>query len=444
MNPMETPNPAGPILSARTLTPRPLWRDIPSASCLNNPYLVFFTSVLCLAGFRAAAADAFVPEPAGPSAAAADDPVPPPSTSAKLSSAELEKLVMPIALHPDPLIAVLLPASVYPLEIVQAARFVKDTNNVPKVDDQPWDDNVKAVAKFPELIAMMDADLPWTVRLGDAFLDQPKELMDTIQSLRGKAQKAGTLQSSPQQIVTVTNVVVLETNLTQIVSVTNTIVEVRPSNPEVVYVPSYPPTVYYPPPGYVYSPLAPLVSFGVGMAWGAVLANNCNWGHGNVDVDVNRNVNRNTSRNTNRNTDRSAQRSGSQKWQPDQSRRNSAGSSKAGQSRDARGWSGGSGQASQRSAGAGQAGSGNRQGAGPSASTQPSRGGGGGQSGGGRSQSATASPRSSGGSSAFSGGGSASSTRSASSRGASSRGGGGGGGRSGGGGRGGGGGGGRR
>src|SRR6516162_9407161 len=124
--------------------------------------------------------------PASSAAAPAPNPAPPPSSSAKLSAAELEKLVMPIALHPDPLIAVILPASVYPLEIVQAARFVKDTNNIPKVDDQPWDENVKAVAKFPDMIAKMDADLQWTVQLGQAFLDQPKEVMDTIQELRAK------------------------------------------------------------------------------------------------------------------------------------------------------------------------------------------------------------------------------------------------------------------
>src|ERR1700747_2846686 len=96
----------------------------------------------------------------------APSPVPPPSSPAKLSEADLEKLAMPIALHPDPLIAVILPASVYPLEIVQAARFVKNTNNIPKIDDQPWDDSVKDVARFPELITMMDADISWTMELG--------------------------------------------------------------------------------------------------------------------------------------------------------------------------------------------------------------------------------------------------------------------------------------
>src|SRR3954452_23928444 len=141
-------------------------------------------------------------------AAAPADPSPPPSAPAKKSAAELQKLVEPIALHPDPLIAIILPASAYPLEIVQAARFVKDTNNIPKVDDQSWDDNVKEVAKFPEMIAKMDADISWTMQLGEAFVDQPKELMDAIQELRGTAKKAGTLQTSEHQVVTVTNVVV--------------------------------------------------------------------------------------------------------------------------------------------------------------------------------------------------------------------------------------------
>ena len=148
--------------------------------------------------------------------AAEPAPAPPPSAGPKRSAAELEKLVEPIALHPDPLIAILLPASAYPLEIVQAARFVKDTNNIPKVDDQDWDDNVKEVAKFPELIAMMDKDLAWTMELGQAFIDQGKEVMDAIQTLRAKAQKAGNLKTNPQQVVTVTNIVVYETNITEV------------------------------------------------------------------------------------------------------------------------------------------------------------------------------------------------------------------------------------
>jgi hypothetical protein len=93
-------------------------------------------------------------------------PLPPPRGSIKAKCCELEKLAEPIALHPDPLVSILLPAAAYPLELVQAARFVKDTNNIPKVDEQPWDENVKAVAKFPQLIAQMDADLAWTINIG--------------------------------------------------------------------------------------------------------------------------------------------------------------------------------------------------------------------------------------------------------------------------------------
>jgi hypothetical protein len=88
--------------------------------------------------------------------------------------------------------------------------------------------------------------------------------------------------------VTVTNEVVNVTNVTevatQVVTVTNTVVQIQPSNPQVVYVPSYPPAVYYPPPSYVYDPVAPLVTFGVGMAMGAVIANNCDWHGGGVYV----------------------------------------------------------------------------------------------------------------------------------------------------------------
>ena len=397
----------------------------------------------------------------GQNAAPAATPAPPPSQPAKLSASELEKLAMPIALHPDPLISIILPASAYPLEIVQAARFVRDTNNIAKVDEQPWDENVKVVAKFPELIAKMDSDLEWTMKLGQAFIDQPKELMDTIQALRAKAQAAGTLRSTEQQIVTVTNVVVLETNYTEVVNVTKQVVEVVPANPQVVYVPTYPPTVYYPPPAYVYNPYAPLVTFGVGMAVGAIIANNCDWhggcvwsGHGDVNVDVDRNVNRNVNRNSNVNrTDRTGtqagNRSGQQKWQPNQSRLSASGAPSA-SSREARGYSAGStgaggrtasptgstGQRAYSGTGAG------RQSAAPTTSTRsasPSQGSRQGVSSGSSRQASPSSVNrsASGGSnrSAFSGTSSGASARSASTRGASSRSGGfGGSGRSGGGG----------
>ena len=279
--------------------------------------------------------------------APAANSAPPPSATAKRSASDLEKLAMPMALYPDPLIAVMLPASAYPLEIVQAARFVKDTNNIPKVDEQPWDENVKAVAKYPELIAKMDADLAWTIELGQAFIDQRKELMDTIQALRSKAQKAGNLKTTPQQIVSVTNIVVQQTNITEVVNVTKEVIEIVPASPSVVYVPSYPPAIYYP--WYPYYPYAaPLVSFGVGFAWGAFWGaawSHCNWGHGDVDIDINSNRNINRDRNVNRDTGRVSDRmnnrgqGGRQSWKADQNRMRQSGARPS--TREARGYGSG-------------------------------------------------------------------------------------------------------
>jgi hypothetical protein len=202
----------------------------------------------------------------------------------------------------------------------------------------------------------MNDDLTWTMDLGQAFLDQQKELMDTIQSLRAKAQTLGTLKTSPQQVVVVTNTVIQTTVEQQFVYVTNTVVEIRPANPQVIYVPTYPYSMYYyyPPPVYVGPP--PVVTFAAGITVGLIIANNCNWhsggiyvghhgvevwgggsyhGHGNVNVNVNRNVNINNTTINNINQ-------APQKWQPDQSRMASSGASgtKAGaQSAQARGWS---------------------------------------------------------------------------------------------------------
>ena len=134
--------------------------------------------------------------PGDASAAPAPTPTPPLSAPPKRGAAELEKLAAPIALYPDPLIAVILPASAYPLEIVEAARFVKDTNNIALLDQQPWDPNVKALARFPAALQKMDQDLAWTVALGQAFQEQDLDLMNAIQALRAKASAAGTLQST--------------------------------------------------------------------------------------------------------------------------------------------------------------------------------------------------------------------------------------------------------
>jgi hypothetical protein len=211
-------------------------------------------------------------------------PVPPPAASAPLSDAELQQLVAPIALYPDPLVAVILPAAAYPVEIVQAARFVKDPDNLAALDQQPWDTNVKTVARMPSVIQMLDTNLDWTVRLGNAFVNQQLGVMNAIQALRAQAQAAGTLQTTSQQIVIQTNAVVERYYDTQIVYVTNSAIEIQPADPDVVYVPVYnPAVVYVTSPAYVYNPVAPVVTFGVGIAIGAIIANNrCDWYYGGV------------------------------------------------------------------------------------------------------------------------------------------------------------------
>jgi hypothetical protein len=209
---------------------------------------------------------------------------------------EIEQLVAPIALYPDPLIAQILMASTYPLEVVSAARWQKSNPGLKgqQLEDAlqqlPWDPSVKSLAAFPQVLTMMDQKLDMTQKLGDAFLAQQKEVMDTIQRLRAKADQAGNLKSSKEQKVEKKQ------------EGGNTYITIEPSNPEVVYVPTYNPTVvygpwpypayppyYYYPPGYV--PGAALFAFGLGIAiannWGG---GNCNW-HGG-DININNNFNR--------------------------------------------------------------------------------------------------------------------------------------------------------
>jgi hypothetical protein len=222
------------------------------------------------------------------------------------SSEELEQMVAPIALYPDALVAQVLMASTYPLEVVAAARWVKANPKVTgtaledAMQKQTWDASVKSLCAFPQVIEMMNAQLEWTQKLGDAFLDQQKEVMAAIQTLRTKADAAGNLQSTKEQVVTKETV-----NNT-------TIVKIEPADPQVVYVPTYNPTVvygawpypayppysYYPP---AYTPGAALFTFGVGMAVGAALWGDCDWGRGDVNINTNNYNNFNRSNIQNKN-----------------------------------------------------------------------------------------------------------------------------------------------
>jgi hypothetical protein len=120
---------------------------------------------------------------------------------------ELEKLLAPIALYPDPLLAQMLPASAYPVQIVQAQRWLDKNkalvakNDYSGIDNQNWDPAVKALARFPDVIKLMSADLDWTTDLGDAEVNQPQDVAEVIQALRAKAEEAGTLKTTDQQTV---------------------------------------------------------------------------------------------------------------------------------------------------------------------------------------------------------------------------------------------------
>ncbi|NPV04514.1 MAG: DUF3300 domain-containing protein [Syntrophaceae bacterium] len=210
---------------------------------------------------------------------------------------ELDQMLAPIALYPDSLLAQILMAATYPLEVVQADRWVRANKNLSPearndaLDRQNWDPSVKALVAFPDVLAMMSEKLEWTQKVGDAFLAQEADVMATIQDLRAKAYAAGNLRSTPQQTV----------------RREDTIIVIEPANPQVVYVPVYSPMVvygpwWYPayPPYVIYAhPPAAAIATGVivfGTAVAVAVAWNHWWGywdwrHRHVYVNVNRTVN---------------------------------------------------------------------------------------------------------------------------------------------------------
>lgn len=198
---------------------------------------------------------------------------------------ELEQLLAPIALYPDALLAQVLMAATYPLEVVQATRWIQANPNLAgaqleaAIQQQPWDPSVKSLAVFPQVLAMMDTNLGWTQKLGDAFLAQQPDVMGTIQSLRAKAQAAGYLQSTPQHTV------VAEPPAIRIEPAVPQIVYVPIYDPTIVYgpwwAPTYPPYYWYPP-GYVIG--ASGISFGVGLTAGTFLWGGFDWHRHNVVI----------------------------------------------------------------------------------------------------------------------------------------------------------------
>ena len=158
-----------------------------------------------------------------------------PNSRQPLSTGQLEQLVAPIALYPDALVAQILAASTYPQQVAEADQWRQSQNDASPeaIADgaaaQPWDPSVMALTAFPSVLAQMDRNLQWTSDLGNAYYNQPQDVMEAVQVMRRRAQEAGTLQSTPQQVVR------YEPGY----------IELAPVNPEVVYVPSYNPWTVY-------------------------------------------------------------------------------------------------------------------------------------------------------------------------------------------------------
>src|SRR5215831_14591973 len=235
-----------------------------------------------------------------------------PAEAPKIPNDQLDSLVAPIALYPDPLLAQVLAASTYPLELIQLQQWLTKNKNLKDkaladaVAKQPWDASVQAMAGLPDVVKRLTDDIQWTTDLGNAFLAQQSDLMDAVQRMRKKAQDKG-LKSNEQMKV--------ETQTVE----NKQVIVIQQANPQVIQVPSYDPVVVYGPPAYPYPPVyypppppsgwavagGMALSFGVGVAMGAMWSGgwgyNCGWhgGNNNVYINNNNNFNRNTNRNTN-------------------------------------------------------------------------------------------------------------------------------------------------
>jgi uncharacterized membrane protein YgcG len=191
--------------------------------------------------------------------------VPPPMPAYQpLSGQQLDQLLEPIALYPDPLIAQILPASTLPTQVVLADRYVNGGGDPNQIDQQPWDPSVQALARYPTVLKWMDDNLNWTTELGQAFLNQQQDVMDSIQRLRQSALNVGNLQSTPQQ---------------QVIN-DGGYIEIVPADPQVIYVPVYQPDQVY----YQTCYGTPFISFGIGWPIGLWLNCDFDWGHHHIIV----------------------------------------------------------------------------------------------------------------------------------------------------------------
>src|SRR5260370_3448813 len=231
---------------------------------------------------------AAVPEPAAPAPApaAAVEPGPPPGAA---TARELEELVSPIALYPDVLVAQILAGSTYPTQVVEADRWVKQNPKLTgdqlaaQVNPQPWDPSIKSLTQFPAVLQTMSDNLAWTSSLGEAYYNQPGDVMIAIQTMRNMAINAGTLKTTPQQRVEVEPAPTAAKAVGQSLQHTRII---QPAPPPTAYLPQSNPTTAYgapvpAPARYTGSDLllTGVLSFGAGMLLGSLITNgNNNWG----------------------------------------------------------------------------------------------------------------------------------------------------------------------
>lgn len=214
-----------------------------------------------------------------------------------VSSEELEKLVGRIALYPDDLVAIVLPASTNPLQLVQADRFLEKRKATPNAEVDPkWDDAIKSLLNYPEVVKAMSSDLDWTAALGEAVVADQGDVLEAIQAFRRKTQAAGQLQTDSKQVVVVEKEVI----------------KIVPADPQVIHVPQYNPSTvvvqggnpswgYYPTPYPVYHyPYAPGAALATGLIWGAAIGSAWNGNHyvahygSNASIDIDRNTTINT------------------------------------------------------------------------------------------------------------------------------------------------------
>lgn len=231
-----------------------------------------FASLVCLAPILTSCMLAQAPAtPSPPLSVGAEVPTAVAATSvasgtttaatALFSAEQLDQLLGPIALYPDALIALILPASTNASDVVLAARYLEDGGDPARVESQPWDESVQALARYPDVIKWMDQNLAWTKQLGDAFAAQPADVMNAIQRLRTRARDAGTLVDTPQQQVMVQDSAIV----------------IVPTEPDVIYIPYYDPTIVYLPRLYSYSTPRTFFTFSAGFAVGSWLSFGIDW-----------------------------------------------------------------------------------------------------------------------------------------------------------------------